>query len=92
MLLTTVAYHIQSGNDDNEDGKLEVVYALEGSVFHLGITMQWSRENLGTIEDASEVDALMAHTDSNDGLYFYLVFAGLFAPYLSSVYRITSVL
>lgn len=75
-LLTTVAYQI------GEDGPIH--YALEGSVSFSGSTIQWLRDQLGIIKDASESEILALTTESNDGLYFVPAFNGLLAPYWKS--------
>ena len=74
-LLTTVGYRL--GNE-------EAVYALEGSVSHSGSTIQWLRDQLQIITDASESETLARKVSTNDGLYFVPAFAGLFAPYWRS--------
>jgi glycerol kinase len=43
--------------------------------------VQWLRDNLGLIRDASEVEALAASVDDNGGAYIVPAFSGLFAPY-----------
>lgn len=70
-LLTTIAWQI--------DG--EVSYALEGSVFMAGATIQWLRDNLGIIRNASETNELAQRVPDNGGVYFVPAFAGLGAPY-----------
>ncbi|MCL4108118.1 UNVERIFIED_CONTAM: hypothetical protein GTU68_055818 [Idotea baltica] len=70
-LLTTVAWKI---GDKTE-------YALEGSVFIAGAVVQWLRDQLGIIKDASEIEALAASVDDNGGVYFVPAFAGLGAPH-----------
>lgn len=74
-LLTTVGYRI--GND-------KPVYALEGSVSHSGSTIQWLRDQLQIIQNASESEKYAQKVKCNDGLYFVPAFAGLFAPYWRS--------
>ncbi|OEU14625.1 glycerol kinase [Fragilariopsis cylindrus CCMP1102] len=74
-LLTTVGYCL--GNE-------KPVYALEGSVSHSGSTIQWLRDQLQIIDDASESEIYARKVDSNDGMYFVPAFAGLFAPYWKS--------
>ena len=49
-LLTSVAWQV--------DGK--TTYALEGSVFNAGSTIQWLRDELGIISSAPEIDVLAA--------------------------------
>jgi glycerol kinase len=70
-LLTTIAWGI---------GK-KVEYALEGSVFIAGAVVQWLRDELRIIQQASESERLAASLQSNDGVYFVPAFVGLGAPY-----------
>ena len=70
-LLTTVAWKI---GDTTE-------YALEGSVFIAGAVVQWLRDQLGIIKDASEIEALASSVEDNGGVYFVPAFAGLGAPH-----------
>jgi glycerol kinase len=74
-LITTVAYQL---------GDAEPVYALEGSIAVTGSAVQWLRDQLGIISDASEVEALAASVEDNGGVYFVPAFSGLFAPYWRS--------
>ncbi len=73
-LLTTVAY--QWG------GKR--TYALEGSIFSAGATVQWLRDGLEIIGSAPEAGERAARVASTDGVYLAPAFAGLGAPYWSS--------
>jgi glycerol kinase len=70
-LLTTVAWQIGD----------TVQYALEGSVFVAGSVIQWLRDGLGLISDASETEALAASVTSTEGVYFVPAFVGLGAPH-----------
>jgi glycerol kinase len=56
-------------------------YALEGSIFIAGAAIQWLRDELNIIKDASEMDALAREITSNEGVYLVPAFAGLGAPY-----------
>jgi glycerol kinase len=56
-------------------------YALEGSIFIAGAAVQWLRDELNIIKDASETDALAREIDTNEGVYLVPAFAGLGAPY-----------
>ena len=71
-LLTTVAYRV---------GTADPVYALEGSIAVTGSLVQWLRDNLGLIRDASEIESLARTVDDNGGAYVVPAFSGLFAPY-----------
>ena len=74
-LLTTLAY--QLGDEPPR-------YALEGSIAVTGSLIQWLRDNLGLISEASEVEALAASVPDNGGCYVVPAFSGLFAPYWRS--------
>jgi len=56
-------------------------YALEGSIFIAGAAVQWLRDELQMIRDASEAEALARQIDDNEGVYLVPAFAGLGAPY-----------
>jgi glycerol kinase len=71
-LLTTVCYKI---------GDAPAVYALEGSIAVTGSLVQWLRDNLGMIEQASEIEPLARTVEDNGDCYFVPAFSGLFAPY-----------
>ena len=70
-LLTTVAWGI---------GR-KIEYALEGSIFIGGAVVQWLRDGLRIIQQASESQRLASSLSSNDGVYFVPAFVGLGAPY-----------
>lgn len=70
-LLTTVAYRL--------NGK--VTYALEGSIFMAGATMQWLRDGLKLFKDAAETEALARQADKNMHVLMVPAFTGLGAPY-----------
>ena len=76
-LLTTVAYQL--------DGRR--TYALEGSIFSAGATVQWLRDGLGIIGSASESGALAAAADPDQPVYLVPAFAGLGAPHWDSEAR-----
>lgn len=59
----------------------ETRYALEGSVFIAGAVVQWLRDGLGLIEDASEIEALATSVPDAGGLTLVPAFTGLGAPY-----------
>ncbi len=60
------------------------MYALEGSIAVTGSAIQWLRDQLGVIKNASEIDVLAATIDDAGGIYFVPAFSGLFAPYWRS--------
>jgi glycerol kinase len=71
-LITTVCYQL---------GDAAAVYALEGSIAVTGSLVQWLRDNLGLIRDASEIEGLARQVDDNGGAYIVPAFSGLFAPH-----------
>jgi glycerol kinase len=59
----------------------EPVYALEASIFIAGAAVQWLRDGLGIIKEASETETLARSLASNDGVYFVPALVGLGAPW-----------
>ncbi len=70
-LLTSVAWSL--------NGK--TCYALEGSVFNAGSTIQWLRDELQLIGSAHETDLLAESVPDNGGVYLVSAFTGLGAPH-----------
>jgi glycerol kinase len=70
-LLTTMAWRI--------GGK--PTYALEGSVFMGGATIQWLRDELKIIDHAAETENLATSIQSTGGVYLVPAFTGLGAPW-----------
>lgn len=56
-------------------------YALEGSVFVAGSLIQWLRDDLGLIAQASETEPLARSVADNGGVYIVPALSGLGAPY-----------
>lgn len=65
-------------------GDAPVNYALEGSVAVTGSAIQWLRDQLGVIGEASEIEDLARSVADNGGVYFVPAFSGLFAPHWRS--------
>ncbi|MGS0729978.1 FGGY family carbohydrate kinase, partial [Shewanella sp. 0m-11] len=59
----------------------EVNYALEGSVFMGGATVQWLRDELGLIRDAQDTEYFASKVEDTHGVYLIPAFVGLGAPY-----------
>ncbi len=57
-----------------------LAYALEGSVFMAGATVQWLRDGLQIIQSASEVEALAASVPDTGDVFLVPAFAGLGTP------------
>ncbi len=70
-LLTTLAWGV--------DGKVE--YALEGSIFVAGASVQWLRDELKIIRDAAETEYLATKVKDSNGVYMVPAFVGMGAPY-----------
>lgn len=70
-LLTTAACDAHGGP----------AFALEGSIFVAGAAVQWLRDGLGILEDASESGAMARSLAGNDGVYLVPAFVGLGAPH-----------
>ncbi len=58
-----------------------VSYAVEGSVFNAGSSIQWLRDELGLISTAHECDILAASVPDTGGVYMVSAFTGLGAPW-----------
>lgn len=69
-LVTSVAWSI--------NGK--TTYALEGSVFNAGSSIQWLRDEVGMLATSSECEALATSVPDNGGVYLVSAFTGLGAP------------
>lgn len=70
-LLTTIAYQL--------NGK--PTYALEGSIFIAGAVVQWLRDGLRIIREASETHPLAEKADTTQNVVLVPAFTGLGAPY-----------
>ena len=62
-----------------EGGK--VSYALEGSIFYGGSTIQWLRDNMELIANSGEATAAALAAGDNKGCYLVPAFSGLGAPW-----------
>ncbi|AOV07278.1 glycerol kinase GlpK [Sporosarcina ureilytica] len=76
-LLTTIAWGI--------DGKVE--YALEGSIFVAGSSIQWLRDGLRMFRDSAESEKYAEKVASTEGVYVVPAFVGLGAPHWDSEVR-----
>jgi glycerol kinase len=74
-LLTTVCYKF---------GDQPTCYALEGSIAFTGLIIDWLRDNLGLIQEFTEIEPLARTVADNGGVYLVPAFKGLFAPYWRS--------
>lgn len=70
-LITTIAWGV---ND-------KVEYALEGSIFVAGATIQWLRDELRLIRTAAESEIMAKSVKDSNGVYLVPAFVGIGAPY-----------
>ena len=70
-LLSTAAWDLGDG----------LRYALEGAIFITGAAIQWMRDGLGVIKDASETGPLAESVPDAGGTYLVPAFVGLGAPH-----------
>ncbi len=76
-LLTTVAYQWKGRR----------TYAIEGSIFSAGATVQWLRDGLGVVAHASDTGDLAERADPGQRVYIVPAFTGLGAPHWNSEAR-----
>ena len=74
-LLSTVAWLL-----DTPKGT-EPTYALEGSIFSTGATVQWLRDGLGIISEASELEGLALQCSHTGDVFIVPAFVGLGSPW-----------
>jgi glycerol kinase len=74
QLLSTVAWQGPLSSSAS------VAYALEGSVFMAGATVQWLRDGLQMIQNAGDVEALADSVPDTGDVFLVPAFAGLGAP------------
>jgi glycerol kinase len=70
-VLSTIAWRIGGATS----------FALEASIFVTGAAVQWLRDGLGVIANASDTEALAASLQGNDGVYFVPALTGLGSPH-----------
>jgi glycerol kinase len=70
-LITTIAWGIGERVD----------YALESSMFVTGAGIQWLRDGLKIIDNASDTEAMAASLSTNEGVYFVPALTGLGSPH-----------
>lgn len=80
-LVTTIAWGL--------DG--QVNYALEGSIFVGGASIQWLRDEMKFIESAADSEYMAGKVEDTNGCYVVPAFTGLGAPYWDQYARGTIV-
>ncbi len=76
-LVTTIAWGL--------DGK--IYYALEGSVFIAGASIQWLRDEMRLIDSAEDSEYMARKVKDTNGCYVVPAFTGLGAPYWNQYAR-----
>ena len=80
-LVTTIAWGL--------DGKVN--YALEGSIFVGGASVQWLRDEMKLIDSAAESEEMALRVEDTNGCYVVPAFTGLGAPHWDQYARGTIV-
>ncbi len=80
-LVTTIAASVKS----------EIEYALEGSVFVGGASVQWLRDEMKLVSNAYETEGYAESVTDTAGVYIVPAFVGLGAPYWDQYARGTAV-
>ncbi len=70
-MLTTIAYRLAE----------EITYALEGSIFMAGATMQWIRDGIKLIDNVEQSQAIAQSMTAENHVYLVPAFTGLGAPH-----------
>lgn len=70
-LLTTIAWGIGQ----------EIEYALEGSVFIAGASIQWLRDEMRLLKNSADSERYAMAVEDTNGVYIVPAFVGLGAPY-----------
>lgn len=76
-LLSTIAWQVNGVTQ----------YALEGSVFVGGAVIQWLRDGIGILDNASDSEAIAKEVEDNGGVYFVPALTGLGAPHWDAYAR-----
>lgn len=77
-ILTTIAWQIESQKP---------VYALEGAIFATGAAIQWLRDGLKIIDQASQIGPLAQSVDDSGGVVLVPAFVGLGSPWWDPMAR-----
>lgn len=77
-MLTTIAWQL---------GSNKPVYALEGAIFVTGAAIQWLRDGLNIIDNASEITALAQSVTDSGGVVVVPAFTGLGSPWWDAYAR-----
>ena len=75
-LITTLAWDLGDGAPPT--------YAVEGSAFVAGAAVQWLRDEVGFVDDSSQLEALATSVNDSAGVQFVPAFTGLGSPFWRS--------
>jgi glycerol kinase len=75
-LITTLAWDLGDGAPPT--------FAVEGSAFVAGAAVQWLRDEMGFVDDSSQLEALATSVNDSAGVQFVPAFAGLGSPFWRS--------
>ena len=81
-LLTSVGWELgiaASRSAGNTAGN--IAYVLEGAIFITGAAVQWLRDGLGIISEASELEGLALQCENSGGCILVPAFTGLASPW-----------
>lgn len=70
-LITTIAWNCEE----------QTCYALEGSIFNAGSSVQWLRDQIGLVTTAAQTEDMALAVDDTNDVYFVPAFTGLGTPY-----------
>ena len=70
-LITTIAWNCEK----------QTCYALEGSIFNAGSSVQWLRDQIGLVTTAAQTEDMALAVDDTNDVYFVPAFTGLGTPY-----------
>ena len=76
-LLTTIGYSLNG----------QVTYAIEGSIYAAGTTVQWLRDNLEFFSSSELSENFLNPNGNSNNIHFVPAFTGLGAPYWNSDIR-----
>ncbi len=67
----------------------KVNYCLEGTIFSSGTVLRWLRDEIHLLDDYLDLDQVLKHTRTSDGVVFVPAFTGLGTPYWNRDVRAT---
>ena len=89
-LLTSVGWELgsagsvssgSSAGSSSDSSVGNIAYVLEGAIFITGAAVQWLRDGLGIISEASELEGLALQCENSGGCILVPAFTGLASPW-----------